>query len=147
MMKRVEVPSSMAVSQMIPVERVKPTHVVLMSVLMRFPMLFSVNGTLQTQVREQIQVVLLTRKQKTSPTEGASAVRIRLPSVRQQKQKISPTAGASAMRIRLPSVRLQNQKTSPTHGASAVRISNYRTDAPQYRSLPASTGSENTPHR
>jgi hypothetical protein len=87
MTKRVEMTSSMAVSQIIPVERVKATEVVLMAVLMRFPMLFSVDGSLQTQVREQIQVVLLTRKQKTPPTAGASAVRIRLPSVRQQKQK------------------------------------------------------------
>jgi len=39
---------------------------------------------------------LLTRKQKTSPTAGASAERTRLPSIRQQMQKSSPTAGASA---------------------------------------------------
>jgi len=101
MMKRVEMAFSMAVSQIIPVERVKGTAVVIMAVLMRYPMLFSVEGFLQTQVREQIQVVLLTRKQKTSPTAGASAVKIRLPSVQQKKQKTSPTAGAFAERIRL----------------------------------------------
>jgi hypothetical protein len=52
MTKRVEMTSSMAVSQIIPVERVKATEVVLMAVLMRFPMLFSVDGSLQAQVRD-----------------------------------------------------------------------------------------------
>jgi hypothetical protein len=47
MTKRVEMPSSMAVSQIIPVERVKATAVVLMAVLMRYPTLFSVEGSLQ----------------------------------------------------------------------------------------------------
>jgi hypothetical protein len=45
---------SMAVPR-ISVERVKATAVVIMAVLMRYPMLFSVEGSLQTQVREQIQ--------------------------------------------------------------------------------------------
>jgi hypothetical protein len=68
MTKRVEIAFSMAVSQMIPVERVKATAVVLMAVLMRFPMLFSVDGSLQAQVRDQIQVImtLLTRMQTFS---------------------------------------------------------------------------------
>ncbi|KAF8538549.1 hypothetical protein BDD12DRAFT_884988 [Trichophaea hybrida] len=57
---------------------------------------FNVDGSLQTQVRDQIQVMLLWRKQKSSPTAGASAVRIRLPNVRQQKQKTSPTAEVAA---------------------------------------------------
>jgi len=65
-------------------------------------------------------IKLLTRKQKT-PTAGASAKRIRLPSVRQQKQK-TPTAGASAERIRLLSIRQQKPNALPTAGTSAVRI-------------------------
>jgi hypothetical protein len=60
-------------------------------------------------------------KKKNPPTDGASAQRIRLPSVRQQKQK-TPTAGASAERIRLLSVQQQKQNASPTAGASAERI-------------------------
>jgi hypothetical protein len=47
-------------------------------------------------------IKLLTRKQIT-PTDGPSAERIRLPSVRQQKQK-TPTAGTSTERITLSSV-------------------------------------------
>ena len=52
---------------------------------------------------------LLTRKQKT-PTAGASAERIRLPSIWQPMKKTSPTAGTSAERIRLPSVRQQQSR-------------------------------------
>ncbi|KAF8536283.1 hypothetical protein BDD12DRAFT_851752 [Trichophaea hybrida] len=66
-------------------------------------------------------MTLLTRKQKTSPTAGASAVRIRLPSVQQQRQKTLLTDSASAVRIRQPSVRQQTQKTSPTDGPSATQ--------------------------
>jgi len=43
---------------------------------------------------------LLMRKQKM-PTAGASAERIRLPSIRQQMQKTSPRAATSAVRMRL----------------------------------------------
>jgi len=52
---------------------------------------------------------VLMRKQKT-PTAGASAERIRLPSIRQQMQKTSPTAGASAERISLPGARQQQSR-------------------------------------
>jgi len=52
---------------------------------------------------------LLMQKQKT-PTAGASAERIRLPSVQQQIQKTSPTAGASAERIRLPGAGQQQSR-------------------------------------
>jgi len=52
---------------------------------------------------------LLTRKQK-APTAGASAERIRLPSVQQQMQKTLPTAGTSAETIRLPGTRQQQSR-------------------------------------
>jgi hypothetical protein len=42
-----EIAFSKAVSQIIPMERVKATAVVLMAVLMRYPTLFSVEGSLQ----------------------------------------------------------------------------------------------------
>jgi len=60
-------------------------------------------------------VKLLTRKQKT-PTDGASAERIRLPSIWQHMQKTSPTAGASAERIRLPgALQLQSRNQAKYH--------------------------------
>jgi hypothetical protein len=50
MTKRVEIVFSMAVSQIISVERVMAAEAVLMAVLMKFPMLFSIDGSLQAQV-------------------------------------------------------------------------------------------------
>jgi hypothetical protein len=47
---------------------------------------------------------MMTRTQKTT-TAGASAERIRLPSVQQQMQKTLPTAGTAAERMRLPGAR------------------------------------------